>query len=453
MIGAFVLVAIAGGITGVRQLDAASAAQVRLSNARDALDELYRTQLAAETGMRGYVATGERYFLDDPTGIAGDRFVARAGSLARELQASGLPDAAQRVGDLRATHERWVRYVETPLLADRKRPDALAKQTDGKILTDQMRMDDAVLRDEISAASTGVQATLRRRINTTVAASVGTIALFAIAALWFALGRAQAVRALAREQSLVGVLQQALRVDGVALPRTQVGFAYTSATREALVGGDLIDAWRADGDRGWFLIADVSGKGIQAARHAAFVQYAIRTLVAGCDDPAEIIARFNRLFLDTFSDPGIFVVLFVASFDARSGLLRYCSAGHGGAYVRQDASVTALPPTGALVGLDRDQAYEAKSVSLRPGDTIVLATDGLTEARDAAGTFLGDDGVIAIVQAGPAEPQALCDQLVAAVTARSGGVIADDLAILTLRVLAVDSPLEPVPFTAIGPGS
>jgi hypothetical protein len=447
---AFVSVAIAGGIVGVAQLDAATAAQVRLESARDSLGELFRTQLAAENAMRGYVATGEAMFLETPGGPPGSPFDAQADRLARELFALGLPDAAGQINDLRAQHDHWTAAVERPLLADRNRPDALLMQTDGKLITDQMRADDSVLRDEISRASDDLQRTLRRRINATVAISAGSIAIFAIVALWFALGRARAVQALAREQSLVVALQQALRVDGVALPRTQLGFAYTSATREALVGGDLIDAWRSHGDCGWFLIADVSGKGIEAARHSAFAQYAIRTLAAESDDPADIVARFNRLFLDTFAEPGTFVVLFVAALDAGSGLMRYCSAGHGGAYVRGSGGIAILAPTGPVVGLDRDQRYHTGKRQLAPGELVVLATDGLTEARDENGAFLGDDGVIAILSNAPPDPQLICDRLVAAVEERAQGTIGDDLAILAVRLLAVDSQREPVPFTALG---
>jgi serine phosphatase RsbU (regulator of sigma subunit) len=450
LIAAFILVAIAGGIAGVRQLDQATIAQVRLEAVRDSLGDLFRTQLNAENAMRGYVATGEQIFLETPETQASGTFDGQADRIATELLALGLPHAAQQVDDLRAQHDHWRTAVEGPLLENRTRPDALLRQTDGKLITDQMRADDNVLRAEISAANEDVQSTLRRRINATVALSVGAIALFAIVSLWFALGRAQAVQALEREQSLVTVLQQALRVDGVALPRTQLGFAYTSATREALVGGDLIDAWRSRGDAGWFLIADVSGKGIAAARHSAFAQYAIRTLAAESDDPADVVARFNRLFLETFSEPGTFVVLFVAALDGRTGVMRYCSAGHGGAYVRRASGVEMLPPTGAVVGLDRDQAYETGTLALAPGELVVLATDGLTESRDEHGAFLGDDGVIAIIGATPPEPQLLCDRLVAAVTERAQGTIGDDLAILALRLLAVDSQRQPLTFTALG---
>lgn len=450
--GLFLAVAVGGGFVGAAQLDAASLSQVRLAAARENLDTLLRLQLAQETGLRGYVATGQRSFLE-LEGLPGDAFSARADRLDAELLNAHLPDARRSVATLRALHAQWERAVEAPLLGDPARSDALAKQTLGKRLTHEMRDAATQVRAQLRVADEAVASELRRRINATVAVSVGTITLFAIAALALGLSRAQAVAALTREQSVVSALQQTLRVDGAQLARTSVGFSYTSATREALVGGDLIDTWRVDAQRGWFLIADVSGKGVVAARHSAFVQYAVRTLAAEFDDPAVVLARFNALFLATFDDPGIFVVLFLGAFDARSGALRYASAGHSGAFIKRPGRIEQLAPTGSLIGLDAGERYEARTLMLATGETIVLATDGLTECRDAAGDMLGDDGVIALLAQTEGEPQAICDRLEAEAERRSRGVVSDDMAILVLRILAedaaADAALTPLPFSTM----
>jgi sigma-B regulation protein RsbU (phosphoserine phosphatase) len=227
-----------------------------------------------------------------------------------------------------------------------------------------------------------------------------------------------------------------------------MGSAYASATREALVGGDVLDTWRAGPGFGWFLIADASGKGIEAARHAAFAQYAIRALAADADDPADVVRRFNRLFLDTFDDPSVFVVVFLGAFDARSQTLRYASAGHGTAYVRRGTLIEWLPPTGSIVGITREEAYATESLPLAVGDIVLLATDGLSEARSAAGEMLGEERVAALLRDAPADPQALCDLLVASADAYSGGV-QDDLAIIALRVVHDDENLGTA-FRSVG---
>ena len=82
---------------------------------------------------------------------------------------------------------------------------------------------------------------MRRRINSTVAISDGIVTLFAIAAFWYALERSSVQTRLDRERALVDALQRTLRVPSRHLPHTQLGSAYASATREALVGGDLLE--------------------------------------------------------------------------------------------------------------------------------------------------------------------------------------------------------------------
>jgi hypothetical protein len=441
-------IAIAGEFIGAALLDNASHAGQRLVAARDDLDALVRRQLVEEIGLRGYVATGRRSFLEQETPELS--FDERAKRLRAELSSSEILGGPARLDAFLATHARWRREVEGPLLVQPGRSDALAKQTQSKYLLDTMRTQAAAIGDELRLASADIDRKLGWRVKATMGASIGTIAFFLIAALVSGVSRRQAVAALVREQSLVTALQQTLRVDGVQLPRTAVGFAYTSATREALVGGDLIDTWRADARHGWFLIADASGKGIDAARHSAFAQYAIRTLSAEYADPARVLARFNALFLDTFDDPGVFVVAFLGAFDAHCGVLRYASAGHSIAFIVRPAGVEQLGPTGPIIGMDRGEVYAERTVQLATGETIVLATDGLTECRDARGEMLGEDGVIALLGTDCPEPQALCDRLVREAQRRSQGEVTDDLAILVLRILDADRSPGAVPFSAIG---
>ncbi len=435
LVAAFLATAIAGPLIGVHQLDAASGAQTRLATARSDLDALLRVQLDEEASLRGYLSTHDPAFLDDnPPNPEFDR---QARDLEDRLHAAGLTDGIVTVEDMRSRHARWEHDVALPLLRRPNSTDAYAQQQDGKFITDQMSHDADALRAVLKNASDGVELTLRRRINATVAISAGIVTLFAIAALWYAIGRAAAVARLAEGQLLVDALQRTLRVGGQRLAATEMGSAYASATRRALVGGDVLDAWRAGPDRGWFLIADASGKGIEAARHAAFTQYAIRALAADSDDPADVVARFNRLFLDTFEDPSVFVVVFLGTFDARTQTMRYASAGHGTAYVRRGSLIEQLAPTGSIVGIDRDGTYETEVVPLALGDLVLLATDGLSEARSEDGEMLGEERVAAILRDAPPDPQTLCDLLVASADAYSGGV-QDDLAIIALRVVQED---------------
>ncbi len=440
-------VAIIGEIAGAVLLDRAAAAGRNVDAARDDLDTLVRIQLADEIGLRGYVATNDRSFEEDAA--AGADFDRLAARLRGELADVSIADGSARVDAFVAAHRRWKSDVAQPLLANPRRPDALAREKLGKTLLDDMRNESRPLRNDLEATDADISHKLGFRVAASVGASIAVITLLAVAAVGLGFSRREAVRALAREQSLVSALQQTLRVDGVALPRTATGFAYSSATRAALVGGDLIDTWRAGATRGWFLIADVSGKGIEAARHSAFVQYAVRTLAAESLDPATVLERFNRLFLDTFDEPSIFVVALLGTFDASAGSMRYASAGHSTAFVIRDGLVEQLAPTGSILGLDRDERYAAMELPLEPGDTIVLATDGLTETRDQHGVMLGDEGVHALICAPAPSAQALCDRLLAEAQRRSDGDISDDLAILVLRILGTDVPAGGAPFSTL----
>jgi serine phosphatase RsbU (regulator of sigma subunit) len=424
--------AVIGPIIGIRELDAASRTELQMSAAREELDGLVRMQLAEETGLRGFAGTRDHYFLE-PDGPPNPGFDARAERLRQIIDEAHVPRAAVIVENMRRTHDSWEREVAAPLLVDPKR-DTLRLETIGKLYTDELRASSQALRDALRLVSERGQAQLAHSIDATVATSSGLAILFALAAALLALGRSRALDRLERQRSLVDVLQQALRVRGTRLPRTRIGFAYASATGEALVGGDLLDAWRR-GDAGWLLIADVSGKGIEAARHAAFVQYAIRALAHEDDDPGAVIERFNRLFTETFDEPGAFVVLFLGSFDPRACRLRYASAGHGTAFVHRAREVEQLLPTGPVVGLGRDERFETRTTTLEPGETLLLATDGLTESRDADGEFLGDEGVAEMLATAPPDPQAICDMFVAEVGRRSAGAIYDDLAIVAITVV------------------
>ncbi len=436
LVVAFLATALVGPLIGVRELDAASSEQIRLANARSDLDALLRIQLGEQTALRGYLATHDPRFLDEDH-PPDPNFDPQAHDLEARLRNAAIPDGVRAVDDLRSRHADWERTVAEPLIRNPDSRGAYVEQTEGKLITDAMSRDAEVLRGQLQTASDRVEASLRKRINATVAISAGIITLFAILALWYAIARATAVARLEEGQLLVDALQRTLRVAGRRPPKTEMGYAYASATREVLVGGDVLDVWRAGPDIGWILIADASGKGIEAARHAAFTQYAIRALSAGAVSPADVLDRFNGVFIDTFEDPSVFVVSFLAAYDARAQTLHYASAGHGTAYVRRGAAVEWLAPTGPIIGMDRDETYATASVPLDVGDIVLLATDGLSEARSAEGDMLGEERVATLLRDAPSSPQALCDLLVASANAYSGGV-QDDLAIVAIRVVQND---------------
>jgi sigma-B regulation protein RsbU (phosphoserine phosphatase) len=191
---------------------------------------------------------------------------------------------------------------------------------------------------------------------------------------------------------------------------------------------------RLDEQRGLIVLADVSGKGLAAAVNTAFVKYTIRALALDDDDPGRILARFNRSFLQTITDPEMFAVVFVGVIDTVGLSLHYASAGHSTAYLRRDGAVEQLAVTGSIIGLDAGEEFATARLALRRGDTLVVATDGLTEARGRDGALLADDGAMQLVRRGAEDPQRLADEVVEAVARMSGGRLIDDLALLAIQL-------------------
>jgi serine phosphatase RsbU (regulator of sigma subunit) len=174
---------------------------------------------------------------------------------------------------------------------------------------------------------------------------------------------------------------------------------------------------------------------MEAAVNTAFVKYSIRTLARRLSDPAAILGEFNTIFLETVVDPNLFVVGFVGVLDERGHRLTYASAGHAGAYLRRGASVTQLDVTGPIVGLDVSFGYEHRQIALEDGDVLLVATDGLSEARTAAGELLGDDGAMRLLLAADmTDAQRGADDIVEQVRLRSGGALRDDLALLVIAI-------------------
>ena len=125
--------------------------------------------------------------------------------------------------------------------------------------------------------------------------------------------------------------------------------------------------------------------------------------------------------------------MFVGVLDTETLQLDYASAGHDSAFVRRASEVQQLAVTGPVLGV-MEEPFDTKTVYLEDGDTIVLATDGLTEARNRAGEQLHEAGAMQLIFASNPQPQLLADEFVAQVKALGGNLLRDDLAVLAIRV-------------------
>jgi serine phosphatase RsbU (regulator of sigma subunit) len=151
------------------------------------------------------------------------------------------------------------------------------------------------------------------------------------------------------------------------------------------VGGDYYDFIPIDADRLGVVIADVSGKGISAALLMASLRAALLAEVHPGFDIAGMAGRLND-FVHRSTDSKSFITFFFGTLDRRTGDLPYVNAGHNPPFVvRKSGEIVALGTSGFALGMFPGVSFEPGTVRLEAGDTAVLFTDGIPEARNAVG--------------------------------------------------------------------
>ena len=251
-------------------------------------------------------------------------------------------------------------------------------------------------------------------------------------------------RLYAREHRVADMLSSAFLTDiPDELPGLALAANYRAGLEEAQVGGDYYDAFALPDGRVALVIADVSGKGLSAAVQTATVKYSLRAYATEAGAPGLVVTRLNRMLCSELAGLGDhFVTLFYAVFEPATGKLSWASAGHESVLIKRGSGGSSvLEATGPILGL-AEHAYAQETAMLAPGDSLVLYTDGLTEARDPETHALLDiDGVQKLVEAVPAEagPGALAAYLQQAAMRWTGGKPQDDMALLVVRCL------EPAP--------
>ena len=220
------------------------------------------------------------------------------------------------------------------------------------------------------------------------------------------------------------------------VPGATLAAAFHPATQGLEVGGDFYDVF-ATGEGQWYLvIGDVCGKGAEAAAVTALARYTLRTAAARRRSPAAILRWVGEAMLDQDAARGRFCTIACAHIDLTRTPARVTvsSGGHPLPMLRRaDGSVEPVGTHGTLLGMLPDPELQDRSTDLRPGDTLVLYTDGLTEAR-APNSMWGYAELAAAVRAAPMDgPGSLVDSLVASAL---GDRIAprDDLAVLALKL-------------------
>ena len=160
------------------------------------------------------------------------------------------------------------------------------------------------------------------------------------------------------------------------------------------VGGDYFDVLALAPGRIGVCIADVSGKGLTAALLMANLQALVRAFAAGTADTGALCRKINEALCDVVL-PGKFVTLFYGVIDSQDLSLRFENAGHCPPMVLRGDSTTLLTEGGTVLGLFPDAQYEERRFLLQSGDCLLLTTDGVTEATNAADEEFGAGRVAA----------------------------------------------------------
>ncbi len=209
-----------------------------------------------------------------------------------------------------------------------------------------------------------------------------------------------------------------------------VGTAHQAG--EGVMSGDLIDVFRLPSDRLCCVVGDVSGHDVEASITALQTKYLLRSYLRRFRDPGQALEELNAQLID-LERPEEFISVFVAVFDPPAGTVRYASAGHPPAWLCVERTPTALPATGPLLMLDPTSAYGSSERPFAPGDVLLIATDGLAEARHGD-QFFGEERVAGLLRReADADPPVLCKTMIEAAVEFAGGPLGDDVSVLAVR--------------------
>ncbi len=207
------------------------------------------------------------------------------------------------------------------------------------------------------------------------------------------------------------------------------------------LGGDLYDFLRLSERTHGIMIGDVSGKGLPAALRMAVARTVFRHEARRNNPPAITLAGVNQGILSEI--PQGMVTMLYARLDILSGELHLANAGHTFPLLAYNA-VQEIEICGLPLGVDADSDYSEATVGLHPGESVVLYTDGVLEAENAAGEIFGYERLEAVVAANPhLKPRAMVAMLLREVREWAGAAVqSDDITIVVLRRRLTDLSAE-----------
>ena len=244
----------------------------------------------------------------------------------------------------------------------------------------------------------------------------------------------------AERAELAQILQESLLPPRLPeIPGLHVAARYVAGGAGAEVLGDFYDIFPSVRGSWGMVVGDVCGKGAPAAKSTALARYTLRAEAHRHGRPSRILAALNQALLDWLTDdPRFLTAIYATARPTPAGAsVQISSAGHPLALVRRaDGRVQTFGRPGTLLGLLPDPELRDSRTSLRTGDSLILFTDGVTEARGQTDRNLYGHDRLHDVVAGLGDMSAghIADAIQQAVLAFSGGQISDDTVALVLKV-------------------
>jgi sigma-B regulation protein RsbU (phosphoserine phosphatase) len=242
-----------------------------------------------------------------------------------------------------------------------------------------------------------------------------------------------------RLRLLVAGLQRSLLPAALAVPAGMAAAAYYHMATPDEVGGDFYDLFPLPDGRWGFFLGDVRGKGVEAAAVTAAARYTLRAAAVYDPEPTAVLANLNSVLLQEYLTPAhrhCTVIFGVLHPDGPGYTATIASGGHPPALLVRSDGATDYQPTegGALIGILDEPRLVTRTVRLGPGDTLILYSDGLTEARAGPdGDRYGDDALRAYVRdRGPTDATAAVRAVTELLATFDN--VDDDVAVMALSV-------------------